>query len=157
MRHSRQRVSLGDAVLVRNVLVTAGERDRLKRDRLDLVDILGGKFNDAADAVVVPRINDGRDQRDLDADRREIFDRLELYVKQVADAAMFVVFLVRAVELQVNAVLAGLFRGLAKFDVLGVANAVGRGQDAVKTDLFGVSDGFEKVRCDGRFAAREQG
>ena len=145
-----------DAVLVRDVLVAAGERYGLKRDRLHLVDVLGGKFYDRADAFVVPRIDDRRDQRDLDADRSEIFDRLELYVKQIADAAMFVVFLVRPVELKINAVLPGRFRRLAKLDVLGVANSVRRGENAVKTDLFCVSDRLEKVRCDGRLAAREK-
>ncbi len=51
MRHSGQRITLGDAVLVGHILVTAGEADRLERDRLDLVDILCGKFDDAADTA----------------------------------------------------------------------------------------------------------
>ena len=74
MRHSRQRVSLSDAVLVGNVLVASGERNGLERDGLHLVNIFGGKFNDAADALVVPGINDGRDERHLDADRSEILN-----------------------------------------------------------------------------------
>ena len=141
-----ERVTLLDAVGVRNVFVAAGKRNRLKGDGLHLVDILGGKFNDAADAVVVPRIDDRRHKRDLDADGGEVFDRLELYVEQVADAAMLVVFFVRAVKLQINAVLAGLFRGFAKLDILGVANAVGRGENAIKTDLLRVGDRVEKIR-----------
>ena len=111
----------------------------------------------AADAFVVPRIDDGRDQRHLDANRSEILDRLELYVKQIADAAMFVVFVVGPVELQINAVLPGGLCGLAKLDVLGVSNAVCRGKDAVETDLLRVSDGFEEVRCDASARRRRKG
>ena len=156
MRHPGERVALGDTVGVRHILVAAGKRNRLEGDGLDLVDILRGKFYDIADGVVIDGVDDGGHKRDLDADGCEILDRLELHVKEIAHAAVLVLFLRNAVELQVNAVLPGLFRGLAEFDVLGIADAVGRGQDAVKTDLFGVRDGFEKMRRDGRLAARKQ-
>src|SRR5260221_5647517 len=48
------------------------------------------------------------------------------------------------------------FRRLAKLDVLGITNAVGRRQNTVETDLFRVSDRFEKMWSDGGFTAREQ-
>ena len=86
----------------------------------------------------------------------EILYRLELYVEEIADAAMLVVCFVRSVKLQVNAVLAGGFRGFAKFDVLGVSDAVGRGQNSVKTDLLRVCDSVQKIRRKRRLAAGEQ-
>jgi hypothetical protein len=67
--HSRQRITLLDSILVSNVLVTAGKRNWLKRNGLNLIDILGSKFNYAPDPVVVPRINDRGYQRYLDTDR----------------------------------------------------------------------------------------
>ena len=57
---------------------------------------------------------------------------------------------------KINAVLSGRLRGFAKLDVLGVANAVGRGENAIETDLLRVSDCVEKVRRQRRLAAREK-
>ncbi len=53
MGHAGERIALLDAQLVGNVFVAAGKRNRLERDRLDLVDILRGELNNLADAVVV--------------------------------------------------------------------------------------------------------
>jgi hypothetical protein len=114
-----------------------------------------GELNDAADAVVVPRIHDRRDERDLDPDRCEILDRLELHIEKISDTAMLVVFLVRSIELQIDSVLSGFFRGLTKFNVLGVTNSVRRRKDAIETDLLRIRDCVQEVRRKRRLAARE--
>ena len=62
----------------------------MKRNRLHLVDVLRREINNRANAVVVDRIDDGRDEGKLNADARKILDRLLLHIKQVADAAVFI-------------------------------------------------------------------
>jgi hypothetical protein len=59
--HAGQRVALPLAHRVRYVLVAAREGDGLEGDGLDLVDVLGGELDDAADVVVVDGVDDGRD------------------------------------------------------------------------------------------------
>ena len=78
------------------------------------------------------------------------------HVKQIADAAMLVLLFADAVKLQIDAVLSGSLRGLAKLNVFGEANSVGRRQDSIETDLLRVSDRFEIVRRKCRLAAGEE-
>ena len=71
----------------------------MKRNGLDFVDVLCGKLDDLADGVVVDAVDDGNNQRDFDPDARQILDRSNFHVEQVADAAMLVLFFADAVEL----------------------------------------------------------
>ena len=57
--HAGERVALLDAHLVGNVFVAAGKRNRLESNRLNLVDVLRGKLDDLADAIVVDGVDDG--------------------------------------------------------------------------------------------------
>ena len=63
----RQRVALGVALLVGDVLVAAGERHRLERHEADLVAVLQRELDDRSDLVVVDRVDDRHDQADVDA------------------------------------------------------------------------------------------
>ena len=73
--HSRERVAPLRAHLVRNIFIATCKRNRLERDSLNLVDILRGKLYDLADSIVVDVVNNRDDQRDLDANASEVFDR----------------------------------------------------------------------------------
>ena len=64
----------------------------------------------------------------------------------IADAAMLVDIVAHAVELQISAVQARFISLSRKLFVLREANAVGRRENTIETDLFGIGDRFEKVR-----------
>src|SRR6185503_12115367 len=132
MSHAGERVALLDAQLVRNIFVATGERNGLEGDGLNFVDILRREINNRADTVVVDGVDDGGNQRNLDPDAGEVFNRLLLYVKQIADAAMLVLLFADAVKLKINTVLPGSLGCLAKLNVLGEAYAVGGRKNSVE-------------------------
>ena len=146
MRHAGQRVALFDTHRIGDVFVTAGEGNRLKGDRLNLINVLRGKLNNLPNAIVIDRVYDGGDECDLDTDTRQIFNRAQLNIEQVADAAVFILFFADAIELQINTMLARSLGGFTKLDVLGKANSIRRCQDAIETNLSGVSNCFQIVR-----------
>ena len=102
VREVRERVPLPHPRLVVDVLVAAGERDRLERDEADLVGVLDGEPDDAAHLVVVDGLHDRDDQAHVDARRVQVLDGAQLHVEQVADLAVRVRLLADAVELQVG-------------------------------------------------------
>ena len=69
---------------------------------------------------------------------------------------MFILFFADSVKLQIDAMLAGLFRRFAKLNIFGETDAVGGGEYPVETDLAGVCDCFEVIRRKRRFATREE-
>src|SRR5712692_5971069 len=146
MRHAREGVTLLDAYGIGYVFIPAGKRYRLEGNRLNIVNVLCRELNDLTDAVVVDAVDDRYHQRDFDADARQILNCADLYVEQVADAAMLVLLFANAVELQIDTVLAGGLRGFAKLKVFGETNSVGRGEDAIETNLLCVGDRLEIVR-----------
>ena len=99
MGHPGERVTLPGAHSVRHVFIAARERDRLERDGLDLVYVLRGELYNLSDAVVVDGVDDGGDERDLDADARQVLNRAQLDIEEIADAAMLVLLFGDAVEL----------------------------------------------------------
>src|SRR5207253_2507310 len=123
---------------------------------LNLVNVLGGELDYLADGVVVDCVDDGGDQSHLDADRREVLNRAQLHVEEVADAPVLVLLLAHAVELQIDAVLSGLLRLTAELYVLRVAYAVRRGEYAVEADLLRVGHGVKEVGRERWLAAREE-
>src|SRR6185369_671718 len=98
MSHAGERITLLDTQLVRNIFVASGERNWLEGDGLDLVDVLRGEINNRPDAVVVDCVDDGGNQGHLDSNAGEVFNRLLLYVKQIAYAAMLVLLFADAVK-----------------------------------------------------------
>ena len=102
VREMRKRVPLlrpGDFV---DVLVAAGEGDRLESHRVDLVDVLDRESHDVADLVVVHAVDDRRDERDVDTVLVKVLDCAELHVVKVADLAVLVVHVAHPVELEVG-------------------------------------------------------
>src|SRR5438067_2268153 len=69
---------------------------------------------------------------------------------------MFVLLFAHAVELQINTMLPGGLRRFAELNIFSKTNSVGCGQDAIETNLPGVSDGFQVVRRERGLATREQ-
>src|SRR5262245_48719979 len=110
-----------------NILVAARKGDRLKRDRLNFVDVLNCKIDDIANVVIVDAIDDRVDERHFHSDARHVFDRLKLDIKQISDTTMLVLFLSRTIKLQVCAVQSGFFRLSNKVRILSEADAVRRG------------------------------
>jgi hypothetical protein len=101
-----------------NLFITAGEGNRLERDRLNLVDIANCKINDRADIVVVDVIQDRVDQSNLHSGLGHVFDRLELHIEQVTDIPMRILFFRRAIELKVGSMKTGILRFLHKLGTL---------------------------------------
>src|SRR5262245_5547337 len=138
-----------------NILVAARKGDRLKRDRLNFVDVLNCKIDDIAN-VVVDAIDDRVDERHFHSDARHVFDRLKLDIKQISDTTMLVLFLSRTIKLQVCAVQSGFFRLSNKVRILSEADAVGRREYAVESDFFRVADCVQEIWRQRRLAAGEQ-
>ena len=96
------------------MLVTPRERDRLERDRVDLVDVLDREADDGADLVVVDRIHNRDYQRDVHPGGVQMLDRFQLHIEQVVDGTVGVLVVADAVELQVGEAQAGLVSFRAK-------------------------------------------
>ncbi len=155
VRHVAQRVALRQATLVGDVLVAAGEGNRLEGEEVDLLRIVEGELDDAADLLVVDAVDDGRDGNDVDAGFVQVVDGLQLHVKQVADLAVRVGCVADAVELQIDVAQTGFGSGAAKLLRLGKFNSVGRRLDRVVTNLARVGDGIQEVGRQGGLAAGE--
>src|SRR5438552_3751233 len=156
MSHAGERVTLLDAQFIGNIFVAAGERNWLESYCLNFVDVLCGELDDLTDGIVVDAIDDGDYERDFDANLRQVLNRTNFHIKQVADATMFVLLFANTIELQIDAMLARGLRGFAELNVFSETNSVRRREDAIETNLLGISDRVEIVRRDCRFAAREQ-
>jgi len=155
VRHVRERVALGEAALVRDVLVAACEADRLEAEEADLLRIIQRELDDVADLLIIDAVDDRRDGNDIDAGFMQVVDGLELYVEQVADLAVRVGCVADAVELKVDVAEAGFGSGTAKLLGLGEFDAVARGLNAVVTDLAAVGYGVKEVGRQGWLATGE--
>src|SRR6516162_5243829 len=124
VRQVRQSVALRVTALVGDLFVTPGERNRLERQEGDTLWIIKRELNDAADLLVIQTVDDGYHRHDLDPRLMQVLDRLQLYVKQVADEAMRVGSVADAVELKVRVTQAGFCRLLRKLETLGKLDAV---------------------------------
>ena len=155
VRQVRQRVALRRAALRRDLLVAAGERDRLEREEIDPLRIVERELDDPAHLLVVDAVDDRDDRHDVDAGLVEVLDRAQLHVEEVADAAMRVGGVADAVELQVGVAQARFGRRLGELRALGELDAVGRRLHAVVADLARVADRVEEVRRHRRLAAGE--
>ncbi len=74
-RQVRQRVTLLQAALFGDVLVAAGERNRLERDERDLLRIFQRETNDRSDLVVIDAVDQRGHQNDVDARFVQVVDR----------------------------------------------------------------------------------
>src|ERR1035441_7527571 len=86
--HVGEGVPLGDATLVGDVFVAAGEADGLEAEKADLSGVVEGELDDVSDLLVVDAVDDSGDGNDFDAGFVEVVDGLELDVKQVANLAV---------------------------------------------------------------------
>src|SRR4030095_9415752 len=92
-----------------NLFVAAGKGNRLERDRLNLIDVANGKIDNSADVVIIDVVHDRVHQRAFSPSPSLVFDGLKLYVKEIADPAMLVLFLRRSTKLQIRAMQTRLF------------------------------------------------
>src|SRR6266566_8769119 len=110
----RQGVALRLATFVRDLFVAAGEADGLEGEEVDLLRVVKGELDDAANLLVVDAVDDGGDGNDVDAGLVEVVDGLEFYVEGVADLAVRVGGVADAVELEVGVAETGFSGGLRK-------------------------------------------
>ena len=76
VRHVREGVALRDPAVFGDVLVAAGEADRLEAEEADLLWVVEGELDDAADLLVVDAVDDGGDGNDFDAGFVQVVNRL---------------------------------------------------------------------------------
>src|SRR5262249_46154652 len=146
MSHAGQRIAPLGTKLIRDVFVAAGKRNRLESDGLHLVDILRGARDDLTNRIGYDAVDDRHNQGNLDTDLGQVFDRSNLYVKQISDTAVFVLLFPHTIELQVDAMLTCSFGRLTEFQVFGKANSISGRENAIKTNLLGVSYSVEVIR-----------
>ncbi len=152
-RKVRERVALPETPLGSDVLIAAGEGNRLEADEGDLLGIFHRELHNGADLVVVHIIHDGHDEHDFDAGLVHVFDGPELDVKKIADLAVAVGVVADAVELQVRIAHPRFERFSAELLALGELDAVGGRLHGVVADLAGVGDSVQEVGTHGRLAA----
>ncbi len=155
VRHVRERIALRDAALIADVLVAAREADRLEAEEADLLRVVEGELNDAADLFVINTIDDGGNRDNLHAGFVQIVDGLQLYVEEVAHLAMRVGCVADAVKLKINVAQSGFGSGAAELFALGEFDAIGCGLHRVIPNLAAVSDGVKEVRRERGLAAGE--
>jgi len=73
--------ALAEAAFWSDVLVAAGERNRLKADESDFLGVFHREFHDGADLIVVHVIDDGHHQHDFDAGFVHVLDGAQLHVE----------------------------------------------------------------------------
>ena len=146
VRQVRQRVALRVAALVGDFLVAACERDGLEGEEVDLLRVVEGELDDAADLLVVDAVDDRDDRHDVDASLVEVLDRAKLHVEQVADAAVRVGGVADAVKLQVRVAETRFSSSLGELRALGELDAVGCRLHAVVADFARVAHCIQEVR-----------
>ena len=122
----RQGVALAVTAIGGDLLIPAGEGNRLEGDEGDLLGVVHGEPDDGADLVIVDFVDQGGHQNDLDAGFVHVVDRSQLDVEEIADLAVAVGVVADPVELQVGVAKAGLGGLARKLLALGELNAVGR-------------------------------
>ena len=153
--HVRESVALCETALFADVLVAAGEADRLERKEADFLGIVERELDDAANLLVVNAVNDGRHRDDIDAGFVQIVDGLELYVEEIADLAVRVGGVADAVELEVDVAETSFGSGAAEFFALREFNAVRSSLHRVVANLARVGDGVKEVGRQRGLATRE--
>src|SRR5262249_10690949 len=123
-----------------NLFVPAGERDRLKGDGLNLIDVSNGKIDNSADIVIVDVVDDRIHQSGFPLSALQVLDPLKFYVEEMADPAMLVLSPRRPTKLKISAVQPRLFGLANEVGFLGETDAVRRSKHAIESDFFRVSD-----------------
>src|SRR5215470_7738355 len=129
-----------------NLFVAARKGNRLERDRLNLIDVANGKIDNSADVVIIDVVHDRVDKCDFYSYPCHVFDGLKLYLKQIADTAMLILFLRRTIKLQIRAVQTRLFGFANEVGFLGETDAVRCSKHAIESDFLSIADGVQKVR-----------
>ena len=151
----RQSVALAEPPFGARFFVAARERNRLEREKRDLLRVVHRKTDDRPDLVVVDPVDERDHEDDLDPRLVHVLDGAQLHVKQVADVAVAVGIVPDAVKLQVSVAQTRVGRLARKLDVLRKADAVGRALHAVVAQLSRVLDRPDEVRRKSRLAAGE--
>src|SRR5438105_1751909 len=155
MRQVRQRVALLQTTLSGNRLVSSGKRNRLERQEGNLFWVVESEPNDRSDLIIIDAVDQRRNQYDLNAGFVQVVDGPELYIEQVAHLPVTVRIVADAVELNVD-VTQTCFGSLAtEFFALRELNSIGCRLNRVVSNLARVTNCFDKVRRDSRFATRE--
>src|SRR6185436_2368515 len=135
VREVRQRVALLQTTLRSDLFVATGERNRLERQKRDLLRIVECEANDRTDLIVVDTVDQRRNENDLNACFVQVVDGAHLHVEQVADLTMAVGVVADAVKLKVNVTKTGCGCFAAELFALGKLDSVRRRLHAVVTNF----------------------
>ena len=145
VRHVRDGVAAPAPVLVGDVLVAPGERDRLEADPAHLVGVGEHEIEQRTHLGLVHAVHQRGHGHDVDTGIVQHVDRLELDVEEVADVPVLVGVVRYAVELEVREIEARLLGGVRELRLEGEAQPVGRRLDCVVPDLLGVPARLEEM------------
>ena len=95
-------IALGGSTFVGDGFVAAGEANWLKGKEINLLWVVEGKLDDAADLLVVDSIDDAGDGDDIDAGFVQVVNGLQLDIKGVTHLAMGIGCMPNAIKLQVG-------------------------------------------------------
>src|SRR5580704_9344484 len=107
----REGVALGFASVVGYSFVAAGETYWLEGQESDALGIIQRELDDASHLLVVDAVHDRHYRNDFDSSGVQVFDGLQLYVKQVANFSVSIGGVADAVKLEIGVAHAG-FRSL---------------------------------------------
>ena len=155
IRQVRKRIALAHASSRSYILIAAGERNRLERQKINFVGIVQRKPDDGPHLIVVHAVDDRRDGYDVDARFVHVFNGAQLDVKQIAHFTVAVGVVADPVELQVGQTKPGVKRALRELFALCEFNTIRRRLDAVVSQLSSVTDGINEVGRHGRLAPRK--
>src|SRR6185436_11190360 len=120
----RERVTLLQAALGGDGLVTTGKRNRLKRKKGNLLRIVQRKSNNRSDLIVINSVDQRRNQNNFDASFVKIVNRAQLHIEEITHLTVTVGIVSDSIKLEVDVPQAGLSRLTAEFFTLGELNAV---------------------------------
>src|SRR5688500_7619527 len=155
VRQVRKSVALLQTTLRRDLFVTAGERNWLKRQKRDLLRVIQCEANNRADLVVVDSVYESCHQHNLNTSFVQVVDGAHLHIKQVTDLAMTVCIVTDAVKLKIYIAQSRFSCFAAEFFALRELNTVGRSLDAVVSHFPRISDRLEEVRRNRRLTTRK--
>src|SRR5580658_9067290 len=150
-----QRVALGLAAVVGYGFVAAGEAYWLERQKAYRLGIIQRELDDSSNLFIVDAVYDCYHRDDFYSGFVEVFDRLQLYVEQVAYHAVSVGGVADSVELEVGVAHACFYCLLAELKTFCEFDSVGRGLHGVVSNFSRVTNCVQEVWAQRGLAAGE--
>src|SRR5216684_1317132 len=153
MSKMRKRVSLLQTSFWRNRFVTARKRDRLERQKRDLLWIIQSEPDNGSHLIIVDAVYECRDQNNLNPRLVKIINRPELNIEEIAHLAMAIRVVPNTVELKIHITQTGFRRLTTKLFALRELDPIRGSLDRVIPNFPRVFDRFDEVRRNRWFAS----